>query len=206
MAKELPMTLQSSIRKIYSGIADRRQMSRLFDRHAQRPNRWQSDDSALFVGEWFEIGRAEHDYMLDILPPLWMRGEMFAMREFLTDSITSAFYTLRIDGKVRHFHAYCDLAHTRSPVEMRDAIVEREFWPMKAMTHRERLEHVWSTTHDEYRGYAGEGFLPEHRGKRTIVVYGLGSTELRLLDDLTDEKITAKLPEHLRHLPIRAAA
>ncbi|RWB97227.1 MAG: DUF1419 domain-containing protein [Mesorhizobium sp.] len=187
------MTLHSSIRKIYFGVADRRQMFRLFDRHAQRPDRWQSDDCALFAGEWFEIARAEHDYMLDILPPLWMRGEMFAMREFLTGSVTSVFYTLRIDGKARYFHAYCDLAQTHSPVEMRDAIVERESWPVKAMTHEERLEHVWSATHDEYRGYAGERFLPEHRGKRTILVY-------------TDEEIAAKLPLHLRHLPIRAAA
>ena len=92
------MTLQSSIRKIYFGVADRRQMFRLFDRHAQRPDRWQNDDSALFAGEWFEIARAEHDYMLDILPPLWMHGEMFALGEFLTDSITSVFYTLRIDA------------------------------------------------------------------------------------------------------------
>lgn len=200
------MTNQSSIRKIYFGIADRRQMFRLFDRHAQRPNRWEGDDSHLFRGEYFEIGRPENDYMLEILPPLWMRGEMFAMREFLTESVTSVFFTLRIDGKVRYFHAYCDLAQTRSPVEMRDAIVERESWPVKAMTHRERLEHVWSATHDEYRGYAGESFLPEHRGKRTILVYGLGSTELKLLDDLTDQEIAAKLPVHLRHLPARAAA
>ncbi|TIP84946.1 MAG: DUF1419 domain-containing protein, partial [Mesorhizobium sp.] len=168
------MTLQSSIRKIYFGVADRRQMFRLFDRHAQRPDRWQNDDSALFAGEWFEIARAEHDYMLDILPPLWMRGEMFALGEFLTGSITSVFYTLRIDGKTRYFHAYCDLAQPRSPVEMRDAIVQRESWPVKAMTHDERLEHVWSATHDEYRGYAGDRFLSQHRGKRTILVYGLG--------------------------------
>ena len=77
-----------------------------------------------------EIARAEHDYMLDILPPLWMRGEMFAMREFLTDSVTSVFYTLRIDGKTRYFHAYCDLAQPSSPIEMRDAIVERGSWPV----------------------------------------------------------------------------
>ena len=196
---------QSSIRKIYFGVADRRQMFRLFDRHAQRPDRWKSDDSALFAGEWFEIARAEHDYMLDILPPLWMRGEMFAMREFLTGSITSVFYSLRIDGKVRYFHAYCDLAQTRSAVEMRDAIVERESWPVKAMTRAERLEHVWSATHDEYRGYAGERFEAQHHGKRTILVYGLGTTELKLLDDLSDDEI-AKLPVHLRHLPVRAAA
>lgn len=196
----------SPFRKIYQGVADRRQMFRLFDRHAQRPDRWQSDDSALFAGEWFEIGRSEHDYMLDILPPLWMRGEMFALGEFLTGSVTSVFYTLRIDGKMRYFHAYCDLSQARSAVEMRDAIVERESRPVKAMTQQERLEHIWSATHDEYRGYAGERFLPEHRGKRTVLVYGRGRTELKLLDDLTDEEIAAKLPVHLRHLPTKAAA
>jgi hypothetical protein len=200
------MTLQSSIRKIYFGVADRRQMFRLFDRHAQRPNRWENEDSALFAGEWFEIARAEHDYMLDLLPPLWMRGEMFALREFLTQSVTSVFYSLRIDGRMRYFHAYCDLSQAGSPIETRDAIVERESWPVKAMTRAERLEHVWSATHDEYRGYAGERFLPEHRGKRTIMVYGLGRTELKLLDDLTDEEIAAKLPADLSHLPVKAAA
>ncbi|MBZ9709439.1 DUF1419 domain-containing protein [Mesorhizobium sp. ESP7-2] len=197
---------QSSIRKIYFGVADRRQMFRLFDRHAQRPNRWENDDSALFAGEWFEIARAEHDYMLDLLPPLWMRSGMFALREFLTESVTSVFYTLRIDGKTRYFHAYCDLARPRLPVEMRDAIVERESWPVKAMTRAERLEHVWSATHDEYRGYDGERFGAQHRGKPTILVYGLDTTELKLLGDLTDDEIAAKLPVNLRHLPVRAAA
>lgn len=197
---------QFTIRKIYFGVADRRQMFRLFDRHAQRPNRWEHDDSALFAGEWFEIARAEHDYMLDLLPPLWMRGEMFAMREFLTESVTSVFYTLRINGRTRNFHAYCDLAQSRSPVDMRDAIVERESWPVKAMTWAERLEHVWSATHDEYRGYAGERFGAQHRGKCTILVYGLGTTELKLLDELSDDEIAAKLPVHLRHLPVLAAA
>lgn len=100
----------------------------------------------------------------------------------------------------------CDLARPRSPVEMRDAIVERESWPVKAMTRAERLEHVGSATHDEYRGYAGERFGAEHRGKRTILVYGLGTPEQKLLDDLTDDEIAAKLPVHLRNLPVRAAA
>ncbi|BCH19566.1 DUF1419 domain-containing protein [Mesorhizobium sp. L-2-11] len=200
------MTL-SSIRKVYQGIADRRQMFRMFDRHAQRPNRFEGDAGPLYAGEWFEVGRVEHDYMLKILPPLWMRGEMFALREFLTDSIISVFYTLRIDGRTRYFHAYCDLNVTRSPVEMRDAIVERESWPVKAMTHNERLEHIWSATHDEYRGYAGDQWLPEHRGKRTVLYYGgRRGTTLKLLEDLTDDEIAAKLPVHLRHLPEPIAA
>lgn len=200
------MNPTSPIRKIYQGIADRRQMFRLFDRHAQHPDRWQNDDSALFAGEWFEIARPEHDYMLEILPPLFMRAGMFAMREFLTDSVTSIFFALTIDGRIRYFHGYCDLFDRGSPERMRDAMVERESWPVKAMTHEERLEHIWSATHDDYRGYAGERWLPEHRGKRTVLVYGRGRTELKLLDHLSDEEIAAKLPVHLRHLPLRAAA
>jgi hypothetical protein len=181
-------------------------MFRLFDRHAQRPNRWQNDDGALFAGEWFEIARPEHDYMLDILPPLWMRGEMFALGEFLTGSITSVFYALRINGVDRYFHAYCDLGRPGSPVEMRDAIVERERRPVRAMTREERIEHIWSATEDRYRGYAGAGFRPEHRGQRTIIVYGGQASSFALLDHLTDVQISEKLPVHLRHLPQLEAA
>ncbi|MCV0398248.1 DUF1419 domain-containing protein [Neoaquamicrobium sediminum] len=199
------MTL-SPIRKIYFGVAERRQMFRLFDRHAQRPNRWQNDDGALFAGEWFEIARPEHDYMLDILPPLWMRGEMFALGEFLTGSITSVFYALRINGAERYFHAYCDLARPGSPVEMRDAIVERERRPVRAMTREERIEHIWSATEDRYRGYAGAGYPPEHRGQRTVIVYGRHESSFALLDYLTDAQIAEKLPVHLRHLPLAEAA
>nr|WP_278116300.1 DUF1419 domain-containing protein [Mesorhizobium sp. WSM4875]WIE94732.1 DUF1419 domain-containing protein [Mesorhizobium sp. WSM4875] len=200
------MTLSAHIRKVYQGVADRRQMFRLFDRHAQRPNRWQGDDSPLYRGEWFETDKSQHDYMFEILPPLFMRGDMFALREFLTGSIASVFYRLRIDGQVRHFHAYCDLSQPRSPAETRDGIVERESWPVKAMTHEERLEHIWSSTHDDYRGYAGERWPAADRGKRTVRVYGRGRADLKLLDDLTDEEIAAKLPVHLRHLPAKAAA
>ncbi len=54
--------------------------------------------------------------MFDILPPLWTRGSIFAMREYLTGSVTSVFFTLPIDGAIRHFHSYCDLS-VRSAVE-----------------------------------------------------------------------------------------
>jgi hypothetical protein len=198
--------MTSPIRKIHFGIADRHQMFRLFDRHAQRPDRWQTDGAKLYAGEWFEIEQAQHDYMLEILPPLWMRGEMFAMREFLTGSVTSVFYTLSINGVTRYFHAYCDLSDPRSVYEMRDAIVERERRPVKAMTRAERIEHIWSATHDRYRGYAGEDFRPEHRGKRTVIVYGTPGTRFELLESLSDQQISEKLPVHLRHLPLPEAA
>lgn len=85
------MNASPSSRKVYQGISDRRQMYRMFDRHAQRPNRFEGDATPLYAGEWFEIGEAEHDYMFEILPPLWIRGSMFAMREYLTGSVTSVF-------------------------------------------------------------------------------------------------------------------
>lgn len=200
------MTL-TAIRKVYQGVADRRQTFRMFDRHAQRPDRWQNDDSALFIGEWFELRQSDHDYMLNILQPLWMRPDMFAMREFLTGSVTSVFFSLAIDGVVRHFHGYCDLADGGSPERMKAAIVERETRPVRAMTREERLEHIWSATEDGYRGYADERFPAAQRGQRVVMMCASWQARtFRLLDQLTDAEVSAKLPVHLRHLPDTIAA
>lgn len=198
--------IPSPIRKVYQGIADRGQMFRMFDRHAQRPNRWEVDATALYSGEWFEIGQVEYEYMLKILPPLWMRSGMFAMREFLTGSVTSVFFALEIDGRARHFHGYCNLSERSSPNRMCTAIIERESRLVKAMTREERLEHVWSSTHDDYRGHAGERWARHLYGKRTVLLYGQRGTVLKLLDELTDAEISAKLSVHLRYLPDAIAA
>jgi hypothetical protein len=195
-----------SVRKVFQGKADRRQMFRMFDRPAQRPSR-SPDDAHLYRGEWFEVSQAEHDTMFEILPPLWMRGDAFAMRESLTASVTSVFFALTIDGNLRFFHTYCDLSDRASPDTMRKAIVERESRPVKAMTREERLEHIWSSTHDDYRGYAGERFAAHLRGRRTVLFYGdRHGTVLKLLDQLTDTEISAKLPVHLRYLTDAIAA
>jgi hypothetical protein len=75
------------------------------------------------------------------------------------------------------------------------------------MTRDERLEHIWSSTHDDYRGYAGERWPLAMRGRRTVLVYaGQSGTVLELLDDLTEAEIAAKLPVQFRHLPETAAA
>ncbi len=201
------MNTPSAIRKVYQGTADRHQMFRMFDRHAQRPNRFEGNASALYAGEWFEIAEREHDYMFEILPPLWIRGSMFAMREFLTGSVTSVFFALRIDGVIRFFHGYCDLSDGGSVEAMRLAIIERETRPVRAMTREERLEHIWSATADAFRGYADETspqYLPGHR---VITLYcTAGTAKSKLLDDLTDDEIASKLPVQLRHLPDAAAA
>ncbi|MFC3726199.1 DUF1419 domain-containing protein [Neoaquamicrobium sediminum] len=201
------MITQSSSRKIFEGVATRREMFQMFDRHGQAPMRKARLTSRLYDGEWFEIGRAEHDYMFEILPPLWMRGDMFALREFMTGSVTSVFFTLSIDGRARYFHGYRDLSAKGSPDRMRDVIVERESRPVRAMTRTERLDHIWSATHGDYRGYADDRWPEADQGKRTVLVYGGGrGTILKLLDDLTHAEIEAKLPVQLRHLPEPLAA
>lgn len=201
------MNPASPIRKVYQGVADRRQMFRMFDRHAQRPNRYEDDAGAVYTGEWFEHAETEHDYMFNILPPLFMNGEMFAMREFLTGSITSVFFTLKIDDRMRFFHTYCDLGDKGTPARMRAAIFERESRPVRAMTREERIEHIWSSTHDDYRGYADWRFPHAVRGWRTVLFFGPNrSRDVKLLDDLSDADIAAKLPVHLRYLPDAIAA
>ncbi|MBP1884921.1 MULTISPECIES: DUF1419 domain-containing protein [Sinorhizobium] len=201
------MTSSPAIRKVFQGVASRQQMFRMFDRHAQRPNRWEGDATPLYAGEWFEIAEAEHDYMFEVLPPLWIRGSMFAMCELLTGSVASVFFALRIDEALRYFHGYCDLSDKAFVEAMRVAIVERESRPVRAMTRKERLEHIWSSTADDYRGYAGERWAEASRGKRTVMLYGgKEGTFLTLLEDLTDDEIAAKLPVHLRYLPSPIAA
>ena len=201
------MTPSPAIRKVFQGVASRPQMFRMFDRHLQLPNRWEDDAMPLYAGEWFEIGEAEHDYMFEILPPLWIRGSMFAMREFLTGSVTSVFFALRIDDVFRYFHGYCDLSDKVSVEAMRVVIIERESRPVRAMTREERLEHIWSSTADDYRGYADERWPEASRGKRTLMIYGgKGGSVLKLLEDLSDDEIAAKLPVQLRFLPSPIAA
>ncbi|MBJ7408608.1 MAG: DUF1419 domain-containing protein [Bradyrhizobium sp.] len=195
------------VRKVFEGVATRHEMHRLFNRHRGHPAMAEEEAGHLFGGEWFEIAESEHEYMFDILPPLWMRADMFAMREFMTASVTSIFLSLSIDGQMRWFHGYCDLSDRASPERMKAAIIERESRPVRAMTREERLEHIWSCTHDDYRGYAGEHWPAAVRGRRTVLVYaGQQGTGLKLLDDLTEMEIAAKLPVQLRHLPEAVAA
>ena len=196
-----------SIRKVFEGVATRHEMHRMFNRHRGNPAMAEGEALHLFAGEWFEIAESEHDSMLEILPPLWMRADMFAMREFMVGSVTSIFFALAIDGRRRWFHGYCDLSDRLSPDRMKAAIIERESRPVRAMTRDERLEHIWSSTHDDYRGYAGERWPLAMRGRRTVLVHaGQSGTVLKLLDDLTETEIAAKLPVQFRHLPATVAA
>lgn len=108
----------SSFRKIFQGVATRHDMHRMFNRHQGAPAET-GDTGHLFVGEWFEIAEDEYDHMFEILPPLFTRGDMFALSEYLIGSITSVFFALPIDGRLRWFHGYCDLRTEPRPTPRR---------------------------------------------------------------------------------------
>ena len=87
---------------------------------------------------------------------------------------------------------------------MRDAIIARETSLDRAMSATEQLEHIWSDTRDTYRGYADKSWFPETRGKRWVMVYSSKpSGEAKLLNDLTEAEIAAKLP--ILYRPARQA-
>ncbi|NLS07135.1 DUF1419 domain-containing protein [Rhizobium sp. P32RR-XVIII] len=194
-------------RKILEGAATRQQMYALFNRHGQAPFDDDRISGRLYAGEWFEISEADHDRMLDILPPLFMRGDHFAIREFLVRKITSVFFTLKIDGRFRWFHAYCDLADVGAINSMRRTIVERESRPVRAMTRTEKLEHIWSTTGADFRAYADQRFAADFAGGRIVMVFSAAQAKVwKLLDDLSDDEIAAKLPVQFRHRGKQVAA
>lgn len=196
-----------AIRKVYEGVASRHEMYALFNRHAQAP----FDDDRIagtrYIGEWFEISEADHDHMFEILPPLFYRGDMFAMREFLAASVTSVFFALRIDDRTRWFHSYCDLGDRPSLDRMRSEIIARESRPMRAMSRQEKLDHIWSITGPDYRGYADARFPANLRNRQIVLVYRAAQGRIwKLLDDLTAEEIASKLPVQFRQLTETAAA
>ena len=201
------MQSSHSFRKVFQGVASRYQMFQVFNRHSEAPFDEARQCGSLYAGEWFEISEADYDYMFEILPPLFVRGGLFAMREFQAGSVTSVFLALTIDDVCRRFHGYCDLADKSSPERLRTAILERESHPVRAMTREERLEHIWSSTHGDYRGYAGQRFAPSKRGRRTVLFCGgRQAMNLKLLDELSDDEMAAKLPVQLRFLPELIAA
>lgn len=201
------MTLSLRIRKVFQGVPDRRQMFRMLDRHEQHPDRTGGNTDSLYAGEWFEVAEDDYQYMFDIQPPLWIEWDKFAVRACLTGKITSIFFVLNYQSQPRCFHGYCDLAEHNSPERMQAAIIERESRPLKVLTREERLEHIWSSTHDEYRGYADWRCPSARRGERIVMVCGPDRRrDYKVLDRLTDAEIAAKLPVHLRHLPDDIAA
>jgi hypothetical protein len=201
------MSCQAEPRKIFQGVASRREFYAMLNRHTQAPFDAERISGRRYAGEWFEISEADHDRMFDILPPLFMRGDHFAMREFVAERVTSVFFTLQLDGRFRWFHAYCDLADAGAINRVRGAIVERLSRRPRTVSRAEKLEHIWSTTAPDFRGYADQRFPAGFAGRRIVLVFSAKNAKVwTLLDHLDEDEIAAKLPVQIRHLGEPAAA
>lgn len=187
-----------SFTKILDAVATHAEMFELFNRVPDcHPDERMSGRA--YVDQWFEIQRDSYEIMLEVLPPLFMRAGMFAMSELKAGFVGSVFFEITIDGRNRWFHGYCNLGEPASPDAMRAAIIEHEQAAIRALTRDEKLELIWSRTHADFRGLAGQfdpdAWPAEQRGQRTILVYEPGSgTVLKLLNDLSDEEIAERIP------------
>jgi hypothetical protein len=183
---------------VFEGVATRAQMFALFNRHNDTPG-VDPLSGKPYASEWFEISASEYHFMLGLLPSLFQRTGMFGMSEYKAGNVTSVFFAIRIRGRERFFHGFCDLSDKRSPDAMRAAIIARETGAVDSMTREEKLEAIWSATHSDFKGIAGEidpsAFPLEHHGKRTILVNaGAKDTVRKLLEDLSDEEIDSRMP------------
>lgn len=192
------MSTHPPFRKVFEGVATYSQMFSLFNRHGDTPG-VDPVSGMPYASEWFEISAREYQFMLGLLPPLFQRTGMFGISEYKAGNVTSVFFAIRIRGRERWFHGFCDLSDKRSPDAMRAAIIAHETGSIDCMTREEKLEAIWSATHANFRGIAGEAnpdaWPPEHHGKRTILTYVAGQgTTLKLLEDLTDDEIDSRMP------------
>lgn len=197
------MSSHAPFRKVFAGVATREQMFALFDRHRDELGH-DPLDGTVYAGEWFEIASGDYHFMLSLLPPLFRRTGMFGLSGYKAAYVTSVFFELRIRGRQRWFHGFCDMSDKRSPEIMRAAIIAHETRAIDSMTHEEKLEAIWNAKHEDYKGFAGDAdpdaWPQKDRGKRTIVVIGGGGESvLKLLENLTDEEIDYLLPLALAH-------
>lgn len=190
------MTTQPPFRKVFDGVATREEMFRLFNRHHDDPD-VDPLSGKPYAGEWFEIEAVDYHFMLGLLPPLFQRSGMFGMSEYKAGNVTSVFFAIRIRGRERFFHGFCDLGDRQSPDKMRAAIIAHETGATDSMTRNEKLEAIWSATHPDFKGIAGEfnpGDWPaQHHGKRFVLVQGGPSKTFKLLEDLSDDEIKIRM-------------
>ncbi|MER9632627.1 DUF1419 domain-containing protein [Mesorhizobium sp. M0228] len=187
------MTAHPPFRKVLDGVATREQMFQLFSRHKDTPG-IDLLSGTPYAGEWFEIEAAQYHFMLDLLPPLFMRTGMFGMSEFKAGYVTSVFFAIRIRSRERWFHGFCDLTDRQSPDKMRAAIIAHETGASDSMIRAEKLEAIWNVTPVERRGIPRnadpETGWAEHHGKRAILINaGRHDAAFKLLPDLSDLEI-----------------
>ncbi|MBN9241168.1 MAG: DUF1419 domain-containing protein [Mesorhizobium sp.] len=190
------MTTHPPFRKVFDGVAAREEMFRLFNRHRDDPD-VDPLSGKPYAGEWFEIEATQYHFMLWLLPPLFQRSGMFGLSEYKAGNVTSVFFAIRLRGRERFFHGFCDLGDRQCPDKMRAAIIAHETGAADSMTREEKLEAIWSATHPDFKGIAGEanpGDWPaEHHGKRVVLVRGGSDRVLKLLEDLSDDEIDIRM-------------
>ncbi|WEX12373.1 DUF1419 domain-containing protein [Chelativorans sp. AA-79] len=187
------MTTDQPFRKTFPGVATGKKMFELLNPGADLPIEQRIDGTA-YAGAWFEITQADYAFMLDILPPLFMRTGMFGMSEFKAGNVTSVFFGITIHGRRRWFHGFCDMSDRFAPDRMRAAIIAFEWHAFDSMTRAEKLEAIWILTPDDFKGTAEGGdaaaSIPHQRDERAIIFdHGEHGTVTRPLDDLTDNEI-----------------
>jgi hypothetical protein len=187
------MSNHPPFRKVFEGVATREQMFQLFDRHRETPG-INPLSGTPYAGEWFEVTASTYHFMLGLLPSLFMRTGMFGISEHKAGYVTSVLFAIRIRGRERWFHGFCDLSDKRSPDAMRAAIVAYETGAVDNKTREEKLEAIWNIMPADFKGIAGDAnrdaFPAEQHGKRTILVNSGGQgTVLKLLEDLSDDQI-----------------
>jgi hypothetical protein len=190
------MNAHPPFRKVLDGVATREQMFRLFNRHSDNPD-FDPLSGTPYSGEWFEIQADQYHFMLGLLPPLFQRTGMFGISEYKAGNVTSVFFAIRIRGRERWFHGFCDLSDRHSPDTMRAAIIAHETGAVDSMTREEKLEAIWNATHPDFKGIAGEmdpdAWPVEHHGKRVVLVEGGPGTRMKLLEHLSDDEIDIRM-------------
>ena len=193
------MAIDPIYHKIFGCIASHGEMFELLNQSPDGPPADRVTGQA-HAGRWFEILQHSYDVMLEVLPPLFMRHDMFAMSELHAGTVGAVFFEIVIRRTKRWFVGFCDLADRGSPDRMRAAIILWETGDTTGFTRAQKLDAIWSITHARSRG----SIDAQHRDhadrippeKRTILIYELKvGTVLKRLEDLTDEEIAYKLPK-----------
>lgn len=190
------MNAHPPFRKVLDGVATREQMFRLFNRHSDNPD-FDPLSGTPYSGEWFEIQADQYHFMIGLLPPLFQRTGMFGISEYKAGNVTSVFFAIRIRGRERWFHGFCDLSDRHSPDTMRAAIIAHETGAVDSMTREEKLEAIWNATYPDFKGIAGEmdpdAWPVERHGKRVVFVEGDPGRRMKLLEHLSDDEIDIRM-------------
>jgi hypothetical protein len=193
-------------RRIYPTVASRRAMFALANRHSQAPFDEDSISGMIHAGEWFEVAQPQYDEMLNLLPPLFVRPDTFAISAFNGGKVAIVFVALAIADRRRWFLGFCDLSVPNSPEMLRDAIIARETGPHpERLSRDERLEVIWNATPPEHRSYSAipdpNNRSPRHRDRRMLLIgSGASASGFCLLETLTAAHIEERLPADLAYI------